>query len=118
MSEGRRRTPVRDLAIGIGVAAFAIWATFFASVGALDVATLVMAVIVLIWFATVDPRRITDPQGRPHLMLFGLAAVGTAVVLTAALVIGTGTMFLVAGVAGAAIVVGVVRAVGFGTGGG
>ncbi len=117
MSEGRERTPVRDLAIGVGAAAFAIWITFFGSLGAVDVATLVIAVIALIWSATVDPRRLVDSRGRPHLMLFGLMAVGTAIALTAALTIGTGTMFLVAAVTLAVIVVGVSRAIAHGTGG-
>ncbi len=48
-------------------------------------------------------------------MLFALTALGVAVVLTAALVIGTGTMFLVFGVAAAGMVVGIIRAVALAT---
>lgn len=106
-----RRTPVRDVAIGVGVAGFAIWLTFFATVGMVDVATLVVAVVALIWFSTTDPARLLDSRRRPNMMLFALTGLGVAVVLTAALVIGTGTMFLVFAVAGAAMVVGIIRAV-------
>jgi FMN reductase [NAD(P)H] len=56
----------RDLAFGVGVSAAVLWLTFFASPGAVVVATLVLAVIALIWFATVDPARLHDDRGHPQ----------------------------------------------------
>jgi hypothetical protein len=94
---------------GAGVCGATIWLTFFASAGAMQMATLVVAVVVLIWFSTVDPRHLGDASGRPHLMLFGLTTIGGALALTAAVLISTPTIFLVGVVVLAATVVGIVR---------
>ena len=75
-------------------------------------ATLAAAVVMLIWFATVDPRRLMDSPRQPSLMLFLLAMMGFAVVLTAALIIGTGTLLFVALLTLVSIGVGFARAVG------
>lgn len=107
---GRVPTVRRDLAFGIGSAAVVLWLTFFASPGAVVAATLVASVVVLIWFATVETGRLCDARGRPHLMLFGLTALGGTLVITAAVFIATPTVFLVGTVVICATVVGFVRA--------
>jgi hypothetical protein len=101
----------KDLVFGV-LAGFAfIWLTFFASPGTIIVATLVAAVVVLIWFSTVDPDRLRDVQGRPHFLLFGLTALGGALVVTSAVFISTPTVFLVGLVVVTAALVGIVRAI-------
>ncbi|HSJ27081.1 MAG TPA: hypothetical protein VLB67_02655 [Acidimicrobiia bacterium] len=100
----------RDLAFGVGVSAAVLWLTFFATPGTVVAATLLLAVVALIWFATVDPARLHDDRGRPNLMLFGLTAVAGALVVTATVFISTPTVFLVGTVVLAAIVVGLTRA--------
>ncbi len=94
----------------LAVIAF-VWLTFFASPGTIIVATLVAAVIVLIWFSTVETDRLRDDHGRPHFMLFGLTALGGALVVTSAVFISTPTVFLVGLVVVSAAVVGIVRAI-------
>ncbi len=93
------------------IAGAAIWLTFFGSAGAVQVATLAAAVVAFIWFASVDPARLVGPSGRPHGMVFGLAAVGVALVVTAAVLLQTATLFLVGLVVAAAGAVGAVRAI-------
>lgn len=112
-----RRT-ARDLALGIGAAFFVLWLTFFGTAGAVEVFTLVAAVGALIWFASVDPERLVDGNRRPHTMVFGLSLLACALVLTSMLVMQTATLFLVAAVMAAALVIGVTRAIrhGFGVG--
>lgn len=105
-------TPVRDLAIGIGTGMGAIALVFFGSAAAVEVATLVLAVAMLIWFATAPVSRIVDAPGRPSLMLFGLAALGLALMGTAAIFLGTLTVYLSTALVTASIVVGLVRGLG------
>jgi hypothetical protein len=100
-----------DLTFGIVAAFTVLWLTFFASAGTVMVATLIAAVIVLIWFSTVETMRLSDAGGRPNLMLFGLTALGGALVVTAAVFISTPTVFLIGAVVIAAAIVGFVRAV-------
>lgn len=115
MSEpGPARRFLRDAGWPVAIAAGAIWLTFFGSAGAVQVATLVAAVVSLIWFASVDPARLVGPSGRPHGMVFGLAAVGVALVVTAAVLLQTATLFLVGLVVAVAGTVGAVRAIRFG----
>ena len=113
--DGGRRSPlarmVREVGWGALVAGGAIYLTFFGTAGSVEVATLIVAVGALIWFASVDPRRLVDDALRPRFGLFALSALGVAIVLTAALVLGTGTMLAVTAITAAAWVVGVVRAV-------
>lgn len=99
------------MVFGVAAAAGILWLTFFATPGAVVAATLVAAVAVLIWFSTVDPRRLQGDDGRPQTMLFGLTAVLGALVVTAAVFISTPTVFLVGAVVIAAAVVGLVRTV-------
>lgn len=108
----RRRRFLRDLGIGTGTAAAVLWLTFFGTAGAVELATLAGVVAGAIWMATVDPRRLVDPAGRPSLMLFGLAAVATALVLTSMVVLGSATLFLVMGIAFVGFVAGLSRAIG------
>ena len=107
-----RRKFVRELASGIAMIAFLLWLTFFGTEGFVELATLAAAVVMLIWFATVDPRRLMDSPRQPSFMLFLLAMMGFAVVLTAALIIGTGTLLFVALLTLVSIGVGFARAVG------
>lgn len=101
----------RDLVFGIGVCAAVLWLTFFATPGTVVVATLVVAVVALIWFSTVETARLHDDGGRPHVLLFGLTLVAGALVITAAVFISTPTVFLVGMVVIGAGVVGLVRAI-------
>lgn len=105
------RPAARDLGIGIGASAAALYLTFFATAGAVEVATLAATVAGLIWFATVEPRRLLDERGRPHLTLFVLAGAAMALVLATTLVLRTGTLFLSLGVAVGAVTSGLWRAV-------
>ena len=102
----------RELAAGIGTVSFLLWITFFSAAGAVEIATLAVAVAMLIWFATVEPARLTDGGRTPSLMLFLLALMACAFVLTAALIIGTATLFFITFLTVAAVVVGLVRAFG------
>ena len=72
---------------------------------------LAFGITVLIWVATVDAARRVDESGRPALMLFGLGAVGVALIFTAATLISTVTEYLALAVAVSAYIVGVVRAI-------
>lgn len=109
----RFRRFLRDLGIGVGTAAVVLWLTFFGTAGAVELATLIGVVAGAIWMATVNPRRLVDPSGRPSLMLFGLAAVATALVLTSMVALGSATLFLVMGIACAGFVAGLSRAIGY-----
>lgn len=91
-----------------------LWLMFFAGPGTVEVATLVAAVVSLIWFATVDARRLVDDRGRPNPMLFGLAFLGGALLVTAAALISTGISFLTLAAGAAALVTGLARALRWG----
>jgi hypothetical protein len=93
------------------VVGFLLWLTFFSAPGAVEVATLVAAVGTLVWFATVDVVRLVDEERRPQVMLFGLAIVGLALLVTAATFLSSAVTFLILGVGLAAIVTGLVRAI-------
>jgi uncharacterized membrane protein len=103
---------VRELASGIAMIAFLLWLTFFGTEGFVELATLAAAVVMLIWFSTVEPTRLMDGPRQPSVMLFLLASMGFAVVLTAALIIATGTLLFVALLTLISIGVGFARAVG------
>jgi uncharacterized membrane protein len=92
---------------------FLLWLTFFGTEGFVELATLAAAVVMLIWFATVEPGRLMDGPRQPSVMLFLLAIMGFAVVLTAALILGTGTLLFVALLTLVSIGVGLFRAVGY-----
>jgi hypothetical protein len=109
-SEWRRFA--RDLAVGIATVSFIIWLTFFGTEGFVELATLAAAVAMLIWFATVEPNRLMDGPRQPSTMLFLLGLMGFALVLTAALIIGTGTLLFIALLTLLAVVIGFSRAVG------
>lgn len=102
---------VRELAFGLISVAVLLWLMFFPGPGTVEVATLVAAVVALIWFATVDPARLVDEAGRPIFMLFGLATLGAGLLVTAAAVLSSGTTFLILAVGLGALATGVVRAV-------
>ncbi|HSL26782.1 MAG TPA: hypothetical protein VLA54_10910, partial [Acidimicrobiia bacterium] len=76
-----------------------------------EVATFLGTLAMLVWFATVEPARLVDEQGRPQWRLFLLAGVGLAVLISAMRVLGSGTMLLTLAVGFSALAVGGVRAV-------
>ncbi|HEX7100366.1 MAG TPA: hypothetical protein VF377_14135 [Acidimicrobiia bacterium] len=104
----------KSLIFGITVSAILIWLTFFAGPGSVHFATLVATGLSLWWFATVDPARLVDDNHRPHLMLFTLAVVGCALLVTAAALLSSASTFLMLALGLAAIIVGFVRAIRFG----
>ncbi len=113
-----RRGPARHFVGEAGwplaIAATAVWLTFFGSAGLVQVATLAAAVVTFIWFGSVDPARLVGPSGHPHGMVFGLTVLGVALVVTAAVLLQTATLFLVGLIVAVAGTVGFVRAVRFG----
>jgi len=106
----------RDLTLGIAFVAAILWLTFFASAGSVQVATLIAAVAMGIWFATVPPLRLVDHHRRPHPLVFGLTLLGALLVIVAAAVLSTATVFLVGLITLTGAGVGLVRAVRFGMG--
>jgi hypothetical protein len=105
------RPVLRDLAVGIGASAVALYLTFVGTAGAVEVATLAATVAAFIWFATVDAARLIDGRGRPHPTLFLLAATAVALVLATTLMLRTATLFLSLALSAAAVVAGLWRAV-------
>lgn len=101
----------RHLAFGLAATAVILWLTFFSGPGTVEVATLGATVVALAWFATVDPERLVDHDGRPHVVLFGLALVGGALLTSAASLLSSSTLLLTFALGTAAFVTGVVRAV-------
>ncbi len=113
----RRPDLTRDLAFGLVAVAFLLWLTFFAAgPGSVEVATLAAAVAALIWLATVDPSRLVDASGRPQALLFGLAAMGMVLLVTAAALLSSATTFLTLVVGVAGLITGTTRAVRHGIG--
>lgn len=110
--DGSTRSPnvVRDLSAGVASIAFILWITFFSTAGFVEVAMLGVAVGLLIWFATVEPPRLLDSPHRPSVMLFFLAALGLAVMLTGALILATATMLFATAIGVVAVGVGLARA--------
>ena len=101
----------RDLAFGVLVCGAILWLTFFATPGSVIVASLVIAVLALIWFSTVEISRLREETGRPNVLLFGLTLVAGALAVTAAVFISTPTVFLIGLVVITAGVIGLVRAI-------
>lgn len=103
---------VRTIAFGVISGAVILWLAFFAEgPGSVEVATLAAAAVALIWFATVDPTRLVGDSRRPQPMLFFLALVGLALLVTAAALIASTLTFLILGVGLIAVSVGFGRAV-------
>jgi hypothetical protein len=96
------------------VVGFLLWLTFFSAPGAVEVTTLGVTALSLIWFATVEPGRLVDESGRPQLMLFGLAIMAMALLVTAATFLSSAITFLILLIGLAAIVTGLTRAIRFG----
>lgn len=105
------RQRIRDVGFGVAVVATVLWMTFFATPGAVEVATLTTAAVALVWFATVDVERLVDTRRRPQLVLFALAVLATALLVTASAVISSGTIFLTLAVGTVALGVGLTRAI-------
>jgi hypothetical protein len=101
----------KALAFGAISAAVLLWLTFFAGPEAVEIATLAATGVALWWFATVDPTRLVDESNRPQALLFGLAVLGCALLVTGAALLASATTFLILGVGVAAIVTGFSRAI-------
>ena len=104
----------RDLTLGVGAVGAILWLTFFASPGSVEVATLIASVGMAIWFASVTAHRLVDHRRRPHPMVFSLAGLAAMLVLVAATVISTATLFLVVAVTVSGATAGLIRAIRFG----
>lgn len=104
----------KSLAFGITASAVLIWLTFFAGPDSVHIATLVATGVTLWWFSTVHPARLVDENRRPHMMLFGLAVTGCALLVTAATLLSSASTFLMLAMGVTAIVVGFVRAIRYG----
>ncbi len=106
----RRFQAVRDLAIGLGSAAIILWLFVFGTVAAVEVFTLAAVVGTLIWISTTDVRILRDPgSGHASPMIFGLATVAMALLVTALVFIGSLISYLAAALGITAVVVGLVR---------
>ncbi len=101
---------LRTVGAGFVIALALIWLTLAASEGTMEVGVLVVSVGILSWFATVGAENLVDETGRLTLVPFVLAAVESILALGAAVVVQTGTLFLIALIAAAAPLVGLVRA--------
>lgn len=102
---------VRSISFGIASAAVLLWLTFFAGPGAVEFATLAVAAVALWWFATVETTRLVDERNRPQLLLFGLATVACALLVSAAAIMASAITFLILGIGLGAMVTGFVRAI-------
>lgn len=91
--------------------ATAVWMTLRADAGFVLTATLGLTILVWVWFATVDPSRLVDEHHRPHPMLFLLAIVGVAILVTGSVAINRATTLMMVAVGSLAVVTGLVRAV-------
>lgn len=100
--------------MGVAVSAVLVWMTMFATPGFVEVATLLVGIGALIWFATVDPERLVDARRRPDTLLFTMVAVGFALVIAGVRFIGSGTILLLVVVAATTVIVGLGRAVWWG----
>lgn len=105
---------IRDLAVGVATIAFILWITFFSTAGFVEIAMLGLAVGLLIWFSTVEPERLLDSPNRPSMMLFFLATVGLALMLTGALILQTGTLLFATGIGFVSVGIGLARALNHG----
>lgn len=105
----RIRAGIRTVTAGFGTAVVLLWLTFAASRGLMEILVLVLAAALLSWFSTVDVERLADPSGRLRSVPFALAGTELALVLGAAIVLQTGTLFVVAALTLATPVVGLVR---------
>lgn len=110
LARGHLLTALRTVGAGFALALALVWLTVTASEGAMEVVVLLVSVGILSWFATVETERLVDEAGRLTVMPFGLAAVESILALAAAVVVQTGTLFLIALIAAAAPVVGLARA--------
>ena len=111
----RRASPIRDVAIGVSTAGALLWIFLWGSIATIQVLTLIGAVTALIWFATTDQARLRQPStGGIDIGLFGLAAVGVALLVVGVVFVGTVTSYLQLLIGLAAVTVGLVRALGRG----
>ncbi len=111
MAGGPGLRGARDVLFGVAASGLILWVTFSASAGTLQVLTLVATVVAMIWIATVEAERLVDGRGRPNWLLFLLAGVGLAILVTGAVFLGGATILLVLLLGSATFVVGIVRAV-------
>lgn len=105
----RIRAGIRTVAAGFGTAVVLLWLTFSASQGLMEILVLILAAALLSWFSAVDVERLADPSGRLRAIPFALAGSELVLVLGAAIVLQTGTLFVVAALTLVTPLVGLVR---------
>jgi len=99
----------RHVLFGVIAASAALYLTFFAAAGAIEVVTLVAATVALIWLATVEVATLRGRRGNLRLDLVILLLMGLALIISGSLLLRSGTMLvaMMLGLVGA--VIGVVR---------
>lgn len=102
---------LKSVLFGLGVCAALLYMFFFATAGSVQVVVLLATIAMLIWFGTADPARMVDIRLRPHWRLFLLAGLGLALLISAMLVLSSGTMLLTLALGLAAIAIGLFRAI-------
>lgn len=105
---------VKAVLFGLGVCAALLYMFFFATAASVEVMVLLATIAMLLWFGTADPVRLADQRGRPHWRLFLLAGLGLALLISAMLVLSSGTMLLTMATGILAIAVGLLRAIRYG----
>jgi uncharacterized membrane protein HdeD (DUF308 family) len=105
---------VKSVLFGLGVCAGLLYMFFFATAASVQVIVLLGTITMLIWFGTADPARMVDIRRRPHWRLFLLAGLGLALLISAMLVLSSGTMLLTLALGLVGIVIGLFRAIRYG----
>lgn len=99
----------RHLLFGVVACGAALYLTFFAAAGAIEVVTLLATVVGLIWVATVDISTLLAGNGRPRFDLALLFTMGLVLIISGGLLLRSGTMLLSMAIGLATVVVAVVR---------
>lgn len=102
---------VKSVLFGVGICAGLLYMFFFATAGSVQVVVLLATIAMLVWFGTADPARMVDVRRRPHWRLFFLAGLGLALLISAMLVLSSGTMLLTLAFGLVGIAIGLFRAI-------
>lgn len=113
MSAGRPRR-LGSVLFGAIVVGVLIYMFLFATAASIEIVMLLAVAGLVLWFATVDAGRLIGNHRQPNWRLFGLAALGLALLVSAMVALGTGTMMLTMGLGFIGLIVGAVRAIRFG----
>lgn len=113
MNEGTP-SPIRAFLFGAIAVGVLLYMFLFSTAASIQVILLVAVAGLVFWFAVVDARRLVGRDRLPNWRLFGLAALGLALLMSAMVAFGTGTMLLTMGLGCVGLVTGAVRAIRFG----